>query len=228
MQLQLVFRRGLMFITMIMIISNIIHFTCSFFFASTIKEFFSYFRRFKQLRYDFSIEMRYAAAYVLATLGGNTNPDVATISKILGSVGIDCDNTKAQKVIDACKGKNVDQIIEEGTKKLSSLPAGGAAAPAAVGAAPAATTGADAKKGAAKEEPKKEEKKKEESDEEGEDMVCRELKKIFFEEIAVFSSSRDLVYSIKSSEQQTNYTSASFVLVTMGFFFVCVFCIDML
>jgi large subunit ribosomal protein LP2 len=123
----------------------------------------------KQFRLDPSVKMRYAAAYVLATLSGNTTPDVATISKILGSVGIDCDNAKAQKVIDACKGKNIDQIIEAGTKKLSSLPTGGGAAAAAApaGAAPAA---ADAKKGAAKEE-KKEEKKKEESDEEGDDMV---------------------------------------------------------
>ncbi len=117
--------------------------------------------------------MRYAAAYVLATLGGNTNPDVATISKILGSVGIDCDKTKAQKVIDACKGKDVEQIIAEGTKKLSSLPTGGAAVAASgsVGAAPAAAA-ADAKKGGAKEEAKKEEKKKDDSDEEGDDMVC--------------------------------------------------------
>ncbi|CAF0792655.1 unnamed protein product [Adineta steineri] len=111
--------------------------------------------------------MRYAAAYVLAILGGVATPDVATVSKILGSVGIDCDKTKAQKVIDSCKGKDIEQIIAEGTKKLSALPAaGGAAAPSA--GAPAATT--DAKKGAAKEAPKKEEKKKEESDEEGDDM----------------------------------------------------------
>jgi len=111
--------------------------------------------------------MRYAAAYVLATLAGNATPDVATISKILGSVGVDCDNAKAQKVIDACKGKTVDQIIEAGTKKLSSLPTATAAAPAA---APAAAAGGAAK-GAAKEEPKKEEKKKEESDDDGDDMV---------------------------------------------------------
>ncbi|CAM4740303.1 unnamed protein product [Rotaria magnacalcarata] len=94
--------------------------------------------------------MRYAAAYVLAVLAGNSNPDVATVSKILGSVGIDCDNTKAQK-------------------KLSSLPAAGPAI-ASGGAGSAAPAAADAKKPAAKEEPKKEEKKKEESDEEGDDM----------------------------------------------------------
>ncbi len=115
--------------------------------------------------------MRYAAAYVLATLGGNTNPDVSTISKILGSVGIDCDKTKAQKVIDACKGKDIDQIIAEGTKKLSSLPAGGGAVAASESAAAPAAATTDPKKGGAKEEPKKEEKKKEESDEEGDDMV---------------------------------------------------------
>jgi len=118
--------------------------------------------------------MRYAAAYVLATLAGNTNPDVATLSKILGSVGIDCDKTKAQKVIDACKGKNIDQIIAEGTKKLSSLPVGGGAV-ASTGAAPAAAAATtDPKKGGAKEETKKEEKKKVESDDEGDDMVCKE------------------------------------------------------
>jgi large subunit ribosomal protein LP2 len=163
--------------------------------------------------------MRYAAAYVLATLAGNANPDVSTISKILGSVGIDCDKVKAQKVVDACKGKSVDQIIEEGTKKLSSLPAGGgavaaAAAPVAGGAAPAA----DAKKGGAKEEPKKEEKKKDDSDEEGDDMVCR---KFYFVQLWLCFFYRDLAYSIRSSKQQTNYTSTSFVLVTMAFF-VCV------
>ena len=116
--------------------------------------------------------MRYAAAYALSVLAGNSHPDVSTISKILGSVGIDCDNAKAQKVIDACKGKDLEQIIAEGTKKLASLPAGGGAVAAsgAAGGAPAAAAGGDAKKGAAKEEPKKEEKKKEESDEEGDDM----------------------------------------------------------
>jgi len=115
--------------------------------------------------------MRYAAAYVLAILGGNANPDVTAISKILGSVGVDCDNTKAQKVVDACKGKDIEQIIAEGTKKLSSLPTGGGGAVAASAPAAAAAT-TDAKKGGAKEEPKKEVKKKEESDEEGDDMVC--------------------------------------------------------
>ena len=111
--------------------------------------------------------MRYAAAYLLAVLAGNSNPDVGAISKILGSVGVDCDTAKAQKVINACKGKNVEDIIAEGSKKLSSLPAGGGAAAAGGPASGAPAAAADAKKAAAKEEPKKEEKKKEDSEDEG-------------------------------------------------------------
>ncbi|CAF0858546.1 unnamed protein product [Didymodactylos carnosus] len=94
--------------------------------------------------------MRYAAAYVLAILAGNTTPDVKSISKILGSVGIDCDETKAKKVIDACKGKDVNQLIEE--------------APAAAAATTAPSAGADKKKEAEKAAPKKEEKKEESDD----------------------------------------------------------------
>ena len=144
--------------------------------SSSIRVTFLHFTSHRSLlRFSFFQKiMRYAAAYVLATLAGNSSPDASTISKILGSVGIDSDQSKAQKVVEACKGKSLDQIIEEGMKKLSSLPAGGGAAPAAAagGAAQAATT--DAKKGGAKEEPKKEEKKAEkESDDEGDDMVRR-------------------------------------------------------
>lgn len=117
--------------------------------------------------------MRYAAAYLLAILGGNNNPDVSAISKILGSVAIDCDENEAQKVIDACKGKSVDQLIEEGTKKLGSLPAGGAAVAtgAGAGAAAPAAAASETKKDEPKQEAKKEEKKKDDSDDEG-DMVC--------------------------------------------------------
>ena len=113
--------------------------------------------------------MRYAAAYVLAILAGNSNPNASTISKILGSVGIDCDNIKAQKIVNACQGKDIEQLIVEGTKKLASLPTDGGAATANGGAGTATT---DANQKNTKEETKKEETKKEESDDDGDDMVC--------------------------------------------------------
>jgi large subunit ribosomal protein LP2 len=62
--------------------------------------------------------MRYAAAYLLAILGGNASPDVAAIAKILASVGIECDENRAQKVVDACKGRDVNDIIASGLTKI--------------------------------------------------------------------------------------------------------------
>lgn len=81
--------------------------------------------------------MRYVAAYLLAQLAGNANPDAKAIEKILSSVGIEADSTKVEKVIKELSGKSVDALIAEGTTKLSSMPSGGAA-PAAASAAPAA------------------------------------------------------------------------------------------
>jgi len=108
--------------------------------------------------------MRYVAAYLLATLGGKKSPTLEDISKILGSVGIEVDAEKANKVIAELKGKDINDVIAKGTEKLASVPSGGGAA---VAAAPAAG-GADSAPAAAKEDKKKA--KKEESEEEDEDM----------------------------------------------------------
>ncbi|VVD03629.1 60S acidic ribosomal protein P2-like [Leptidea sinapis] len=106
--------------------------------------------------------MRYVAAYLLAVLGGKAAPAAADIEKILSSVGIEADSEKLKKVISELNGKSVEELMAEGREKLSSMPAGGAAAPAAASAAPAAAAAED----------KKEEKeaKKEESESDDEDM----------------------------------------------------------
>ncbi|XP_046575797.1 60S acidic ribosomal protein P2-like [Haliotis rubra] len=105
--------------------------------------------------------MRYVAAYLLANLGGSNNPSAADIEKILGSVGIEVEKDKITKVISELKGKNIEELIEEGQKKLASVPTGGVAAAGGAGsAAPAAGGAAEAKK----------EEKKEESESEDEDM----------------------------------------------------------
>merc|ERR1712170_189380 len=96
--------------------------------------------------------MRYVAAYMLASLGGKDNPSAADIEKILSSVGIEAESDKVKKVIDELKGKDLEEVIAEGTKKLASVPSGGGGAPAAGGAATGGGT-AEAK------EEKKEEKK---------------------------------------------------------------------
>lgn len=46
--------------------------------------------------------MRYVAAYLLAALGGNENPEAKDIKKILDSVGIEADDTRLTKVQGSC------------------------------------------------------------------------------------------------------------------------------
>lgn len=42
--------------------------------------------------------MRYVAAYLLAVLGGNNNPSAKDIKNILGSVGIEAEDERLNKV----------------------------------------------------------------------------------------------------------------------------------
>jgi len=112
--------------------------------------------------------MRYVAAYLLAVLGGNESPSEADIKKILSSVGIDADQESMKKVVSQLKGKNLEELMAEGRKKLSSMPAAGPAPAAAASAAPAA--GGAAPAAAAKKAEEKPAKKEEPEEEEDEDM----------------------------------------------------------
>ncbi|CAG0888644.1 unnamed protein product [Cyprideis torosa] len=108
--------------------------------------------------------MRYVAAYMLAALGGKSEPSKDDITKILSSVGISVDDEKLKIVLDNFKGKRVADVVAEGQGKLASVPAGGG------GVAAAAPAGGDAP-AAGKDVPeKKEEKKAEESEESDDDM----------------------------------------------------------
>lgn len=82
--------------------------------------------------------MRYVAAYLLAVLAGNQTPDLKAVEKILSSVGIEADKTKAEKVINELKGKSIEDLIKEGSTKLASVPAAAPAGAAPAAAAPAA------------------------------------------------------------------------------------------
>lgn len=97
--------------------------------------------------------MRYVAAYMLAILGGNKAPSEEDIKKILGSVGVEYNPEQSKKVVSELSGKNLEELIAQGTEKLATIPSGGGGAPAAAAAAAPA-------------EEKKEEKKEEEEEEE--------------------------------------------------------------
>ncbi|CAL3966344.1 hypothetical protein PZA11_003026 [Diplocarpon coronariae] len=104
--------------------------------------------------------MKHLAAYLLLTIGGNTSPSAADVKSVLESVGIEADDERLSTLISELKGKDINELIAEGTSKLASVPSGGAG-----GAAPAAG-GAAASGGAAADAPAEEkEEEKEESDE---------------------------------------------------------------
>ena len=81
--------------------------------------------------------MRYVAAYLLAVLAGNQSPDVKALEKILGSVGVESDKVRAEKVVKELSGKSIEDLIKEGSTKLATVPSGGGAAAPAAAAAPA-------------------------------------------------------------------------------------------
>ena len=99
--------------------------------------------------------MKHVAAFLLLTLAGNESPSAADVKSVLSSVGIDADEERLNKLISELEGKNIQELISEGSAKLASVPSGGAG-----GAAPAAAAAAG---GEAPAEEKEEE--KEESDE---------------------------------------------------------------
>ncbi|XP_022764628.1 60S acidic ribosomal protein P2-like [Durio zibethinus] len=114
--------------------------------------------------------MKVVAAYLLAALGGNTNPSAHDLKQILSSVGAEADDEKIELLLSQVKGKDMTELIAAGRQKLAAMPSAGAAVPgtaAAVGgpagAAPSAAPSAVA--------PKEEEKIEEQSD----DDMCFSL-----------------------------------------------------
>jgi len=101
--------------------------------------------------------MRYIAAYLLLQIGGNTAPKAGDITKLLSTVGIDCESERLDKLLSELEGKSIDELIAAGSSKLASVPSGGGGGGG--GASAAAASGGGAAADAPKEEEKKEEPK---------------------------------------------------------------------
>ena len=91
--------------------------------------------------------MKYLAAYLLLTTGGNASPSAADIKAVLSSVGIEAEDDRISALIAELEGKDIQELIAEGSSKLASVPTGGAAA-----AGGAASAGGAAAEAAAEEE----------------------------------------------------------------------------
>ncbi|KAL4818832.1 60s acidic ribosomal protein-domain-containing protein [Aspergillus spinulosporus] len=99
--------------------------------------------------------MKHLAAYLLLALTGNESPSASDIKDVLSSVGVDADDERLEKLIAELQGKDINELIAEGTTKLASVPtggAGGAAAPAAAAGGAAAAEAPAAEKEEEKEE----------------------------------------------------------------------------
>ncbi|XP_020590134.1 60S acidic ribosomal protein P2-2-like [Phalaenopsis equestris] len=108
--------------------------------------------------------MKVIAAYLLAVLGGNSNPSAHDVKFILESVGAEADDGRIEFLLSEVKGKDITELIASGREKLASVPAGGGGG--AVAVATSVGSGAGGAVAPAAAEPKKEEKveEKEESD----------------------------------------------------------------
>ncbi|OQO06359.1 60S acidic ribosomal protein P2 [Cryoendolithus antarcticus] len=105
--------------------------------------------------------MKHLAAYLLLGLAGNTSPSASDIKEVLSSVGIEAEEERLNSLLSELEGKDINELIQEGSQKLASVPSGGAGAAPAAGGAGAAAGG----EAAAEEAPAAKEEEKEESDE---------------------------------------------------------------
>lgn len=80
--------------------------------------------------------MRHLAAYILLVVGGNESPSAEDVTTLLGTAGIEVDESRLTSLLADLEGKSLDELIKLGREQLCSMGGGGGAAPAA--AAPAA------------------------------------------------------------------------------------------
>ncbi|KAF2253554.1 ribosomal protein 60S [Trematosphaeria pertusa] len=100
--------------------------------------------------------MKHLAAYLLLGLGGNTSPSAADVKGVLEAVGIEADDERLEKLLGELKGKDIDELISQGSEKLASVPSGGGGAAAGGAAAGGAAAPAEEAKAEEKEEEKEE------------------------------------------------------------------------
>jgi len=99
------------------------------------------------------------AAYLLLGLGGNDSPSAKDIKAVLESVGVEADDERLEKLLSELKGKDINELISEGSAKLASVPSGGSG-----GGAAAASSGGAAAPAAEETKAEEKEEEKEESD----------------------------------------------------------------
>jgi len=65
------------------------------------------------------------AAYLMLVLGGNASPTAADVTKALETVGVAVDSARLDALIKEMAGKELSEILEEGTSLLAKFGGGG-------------------------------------------------------------------------------------------------------
>ena len=102
--------------------------------------------------------MRYLATYLMLKLSGQEEVSKDEITKVLAGRGIDVDEARLNQLMGELDGKDIEEIIAEGSSLLAQFGSGGGG-----GGAGGGDAGGDAG-GDGGDEPKKEEKVEEEID----------------------------------------------------------------
>ena len=54
--------------------------------------------------------MKHLAAYLLLNLAGNASPSAGDIKEVLGSVGIEADSDRLDKLLSELEGKDIQEV----------------------------------------------------------------------------------------------------------------------
>ncbi|KAL4914489.1 hypothetical protein BDW62DRAFT_143162 [Aspergillus aurantiobrunneus] len=65
--------------------------------------------------------MKHLAAYLLLTLGGNSEPSAEDVKEVLSSVGIDADEGRLAQLLSELHGRDINELIAEGSSKLATV-----------------------------------------------------------------------------------------------------------
>jgi len=54
--------------------------------------------------------MKHLAAYLLLNLAGNASPSASDIKEVLGSVGVEADTERLEKLLSELEGKDISEV----------------------------------------------------------------------------------------------------------------------
>jgi large subunit ribosomal protein LP2 len=96
--------------------------------------------------------MKHMAAYLLLVLGGNKSPTADDVKNILGTVGIETEDERLDRLMSELEGKDLNELLANGKTLLAKFGSGGSGGGSAAVAAGAGEAAVEEAKEEVKEE----------------------------------------------------------------------------